>query len=268
MSSAPVSNTAPKTVTAAMLIIGDEILSGRTKDANLGHFAEELNAMGIQMREARVVSDVEDEIVDALNALRARFTYVFTTGGIGPTHDDITADAVAKAFGVSIDYDPRAVAILEAHYPKGALNEARMRMTRIPDGADLIENPVSNAPGFHIENVFVMAGVPVIAQAMLESVRSKLVGGKPVQSRAVHAKLAEGQIAEGLGTIQNAYADVSIGSYPFYSKGNFGVSLVLRSTEEDQLAAAEGDVIALVRSLGADPIDRAQLMQSASEGEG
>ncbi len=158
MSSAPVSNTAPKTVTAAMLIIGDEILSGRTKDANLGHFAEELNAMGIQMREARVVSDVEDEIVDALNALRARFTYVFTTGGIGPTHDDITADAVAKAFGVSIDYDPRAVAILEAHYPKGALNEARMRMTRIPDGADLIENPVSNAPGFHIENVFCDGG--------------------------------------------------------------------------------------------------------------
>ncbi len=250
-----------KTVTAAMLIIGDEILSGRTKDANLAHFAEQLGAMGIQMREARVVPDVEDEIVDALNALREKYTYVFTTGGIGPTHDDITADCVAKAFGVGIDYDPRAVAILEAHYPKGHLNEARMRMTRVPDGGDLIENPISHAPGFVIENVFVMAGIPVVAEAMLESVRVKLVGGKPVQSRAVNARLAEGQIAEGLGAIQNSYADVSIGSYPFYAKGKFGVSLVLRSTELDQLDAAEADVIALVKSLGAEPIDRGALMQ-------
>lgn len=250
-----------KTVTAAMLVIGDEILSGRTKDANLPHFAEELGAMGIQMKEARVVPDIEDVIVGALNELRQAYTYVFTTGGIGPTHDDITADAIAKAFGVPIDHDPRAVAILEAHYPKGHLNEARLRMARIPDGAELIENPVSHAPGFHIGNVFVMAGVPVIAQSMLESVRVKLVGGKPVRSRQVNARLAEGQIAEGLGKIQNTYPDVSIGSYPFYSKGNFGVSLVLRSTEEDQLAGAETDVIALIRSLGAEPVDRAALMQ-------
>lgn len=254
-----------KMVTAAMLVIGDEILSGRTKDANLPHFAEQLGAMGVQMREARVVPDVETVIVNALNELRETYTYVFTTGGIGPTHDDITADCVAKAFGVPIDHDPRAVAILEAHYPKGHLNEARLRMARIPAGADLIENPVSHAPGFRIENVFVMAGVPVIAQAMLESSRVNLVGGKPVQSKAVNARLAEGQIAEGLGTIQNTYPDVSIGSYPFYSKGNFGVSLVLRSTEEDQLSAAEAEVIALVKSLGAEPIDRAALMQGASE---
>ncbi len=259
------SSSENKTVTAAMLIIGDEILSGRTKDSNLSHFAEQLGAMGIQMREARVVPDIEEVIVDALNALRSAYTYVFTTGGIGPTHDDITADAIAKAFSVPIDHDPRAVAILEAHYPKGHLNEARLRMARIPDGADLIENPVSHAPGFNIGNVFVMAGVPVIAQAMLESVRVKLVGGKPVQSRAVNARLAEGQIAEGLGQIQNTYPDVSIGSYPFYSKGNFGVSLVLRSTELDQLESAEGEVITLVKSLGAEPIDRAALMQGDAE---
>src|SRR5579863_1137033 len=158
-----------KTITAAVLVIGDEILSGRTKDRNLGYIAEYLTNIGVELREARVVPDIEEEIVAALNALRARYTYVFTTGGIGPTHDDITADAVAKAFGVAIDEDPRALAIMMERYKPGELTEARRRMARIPEGADLIENPVSKAPGFRIGNVIVMAGVPSVMQAMLDN---------------------------------------------------------------------------------------------------
>ncbi len=165
--------------TAALLIIGDEILSGRTKDRNLGYIADFLTGLGIDLKEARVVADVESDIVTAVNALRSRYTYLFTTGGIGPTHDDITADAVAKAFNVEIRHDPRAVDILKAHYDPGMLNEARLRMARIPVGAELIENRVSKAPGFRLGNVFVMAGVPQIMQAMLEAIAPMLAGGEP-----------------------------------------------------------------------------------------
>src|SRR6185503_17217015 len=191
--------------TAGLLLIGDEILSGRTKDKNLGYIADFLTALGIDLMEARVVADIEDDIVAAVNALRSRYTYVFTTGGIGPTHDDITADAIAKAFGVKIDYDPRAVAILEAHYQPGQLNEARMRMARIPEGAELIENPVSKAPGFRLGGVFVMAGVPKIMQAMMDQLASRLSRGSAIITATVTAYIAEGDLAQPLKEIQDRY---------------------------------------------------------------
>ncbi|HMN87082.1 MAG TPA: molybdopterin-binding protein [Bauldia sp.] len=239
-------------VTAAILVIGDEILSGRTKDKNIGYIAEYLTNIGIDVREVRVVPDVEGEIVAALNALRARYTHVLTTGGIGPTHDDITADSVAKAFGVPIDFDPRAVAILAERYGKADLNEARMRMARIPEGADLIANPVSKAPGFSIGNVHVMAGVPSIMQAMLDALAPSLARGKVMLSRSVPAGMGEGRIAKGLGAVQAEHPDVMIGSYPTYSDTTgFTTTIVLRSRDEGRLDAAEAAVRALVAALGA-----------------
>jgi len=191
-----------ESVTAAILVIGDEILSGRTKDKNIGHIAEYVGALGIDLREVRVVPDEEDEIVAALNALRARYTYVFTTGGIGPTHDDITADSVAKALGRTIDVDPRAVALMRERYAEGELNAARLRMARIPEGAELIENPISKAPGFMVENVIVMAGVPSIMQAMLDAVAPRLRTGARMSVETLDAGgLAEGAYAEALGQI-------------------------------------------------------------------
>jgi len=237
--------------TAGLLLIGDEILSGRTKDKNLGYVADFLTALGIDLMEARVVADVEDDIVAALNALRSRYSYVFTTGGIGPTHDDITADAVAKAFGVAIDHDPRAVGILKAHYDPGMLNEARMRMARIPLGASLIENPVSKAPGFRLENVFVMAGVPKIMQAMLESLKPQLERGAPMLSATVTAFIGEGDLAKPLKEIQDRYRDVVIGSYPFEAQGKYGSHLVLRSRDAAKLAEAAAEVEAMTASLKA-----------------
>ena len=192
-------------VTAALLIIGDEILTGRTKDKNIGYIAEYLTGIGIDLREVRVVPDVEEEIVAAVNALRSRYTYLFTTGGIGPTHDDITADSVAKALGVGIGVDPRAVAMLQERYQPHELNEARLRMARIPDGADLIENPISKAPGFRIGNVFVMAGVPSIMQAMLDNIAPALQTGARMIIETIEAEgLAEGIYAEGLGQIASS----------------------------------------------------------------
>ena len=203
-----------------MLVIGDEILSGRTKDKNIGYIADYLTAIGIDLREVRVVADVEEEIVAAVNALRSRYTYVFSTGGIGPTHDDITADAIAKAFGVAIDFDPRAVAILAERYGKADLNEARMRMARIPAGAELIENSVSKAPGFTLGNVHVMAGVPAIMQAMLDALAPRLKTGRKMLSRSVPAGMGEGKIAEGLAEVQAAFPDVLMGSYPTFDAGH------------------------------------------------
>jgi len=236
-------------VTAALLVIGDEILSGRTKDRNIGYIAEYLAAIGLDLCEVRIVPDVEAEIVAAVNALRSRYTYVFTTGGIGPTHDDITADAIAKAFAVTIDHDPRAVAILKAHYSPGQLNEARMRMARIPEGAELIENPVSKAPGFRLGNVFVMAGVPKIMQAMMDQLGPRLTRGSPMISATVTAYLAEGDLAKPLKEIQDRYPEVTIGSYPFEEAGKFGAHLVLRSRDEEKLAAARRDVLHMVEEL-------------------
>jgi molybdenum cofactor synthesis domain-containing protein len=241
----------PSPPTAGLLLIGDEILSGRTKDKNLGYIADFLTALGIDLMEARVVADIEHDIVAALNALKMRYSYVFTTGGIGPTHDDITADAVAKAFGVPIDHDPRAVAILKAHYDPGMLNEARMRMTRIPQGASLIENPVSKAPGFRIGNVFVMAGVPKIMQGMLESLKPQLEGGTPMLSATVTALIGEGDLAKPLKEIQDRYREVVIGSYPFEEQGRYGSHLVLRSRDAAKLASAAAEVEAMTASLKA-----------------
>ncbi len=239
-------------VTAAILVIGDEILSGRTKDKNIGYIAEYLTNIGIDLREVRVVADVEDDIVAAVNALRARYDHVFTTGGIGPTHDDITADSVAKAFGVVIDVDPRAVALLLERIPKDQLNEARLRMARIPAGASLIENAVSKAPGFTIGNVHVMAGVPSIMQSMLDALAPRLATGRKVHSRSLAAGLKEGDIATPLAAIQAAYPDVAIGSYPSFDPvSGFATTLVLRSRDVDRLAAAEAAVTAMLDGLKA-----------------
>jgi molybdenum cofactor synthesis domain-containing protein len=237
-------------VTAAVLVIGDEILSGRTKDKNIGYIAEYLTGIGIDLREVRVVADVEDDIVAALNALRARYDHVFTTGGIGPTHDDITADSVAKAFGVPIDVDPRAVALLLERIPKDQLNESRLRMARIPAGATLIENAVSKAPGFSIGNVHVMAGVPAIMQAMLDALAPRLATGRKMLSRSVSAGLKEGDVAAALAAVQAQYPDVAMGSYPtFDPEVGFTTTLVLRSRDEARLAEAEAAVAAMLNDV-------------------
>lgn len=227
-------------VTAALVVIGDEILSGRTKDENIGYLAEHLTAIGIVLREVRVVGDEEEEIVAAVNALRACHDYVFTTGGIGPTHDDITADAIAKAFGVGIDFDARAVAMLEQHYRDKEFTEARRKMARIPFGAELIDNPVSTAPGFWIENVLVMAGIPRIMQVMLDAVTPKLKKGRIMHSATLKVEKPESAVALVLARHQEAFRDVSMGSYPFYQEGRFGTHLVLRSIDEARLREAEG----------------------------
>jgi len=234
-------------VTAALLVIGDEILSGRTKDKNIGYIAEYLTGIGIDLKEVRVVADDETEIVDAVNALRHRYTYVFTTGGIGPTHDDITADCVAKAFGVTIDVDPRAKALLLQRIAEKDLNEARLRMARIPAGADLIINKVSNAPGFRIGNVFVMAGVPMIMQAMLDEVAPTLKTGAKMLSESIRADLREGDIGSELGAVAKAHPGVTIGSYPFFDdKLGPNTNVVVRSREPEKLAAAKADVEAML----------------------
>ncbi len=236
-------------VTAALLVIGDEILSGRTKDKNIGYIAEYLTNIGIDLKQVRVVPDEEPEIVAALNALRARYNYVFTTGGIGPTHDDITADAVAKAFGVPIDYDPRVVEILRARLVQtgGVMNEARMRMARLPAGAELVLNKISAAPGFRIGNVIVMAGIPQVMQAMLEYVTPQLKTGAKMLSETVRADCREGDIGTELGAVAAAHPGVVIGSYPFMDeKRAANAHVVLRSRDRQKLAAAKAAVEAML----------------------
>ncbi|GLQ07290.1 competence/damage-inducible protein A [Sneathiella chinensis] len=241
-----------KLVTAAMLVIGDEILSGRTQDKNVSFVATALGEIGIQLREVRIIPDVEQEIVDAINHFRKKYDYVFTSGGIGPTHDDITADSVAAAFGVGIDHHPEAMEILTRHYETSGIefNDARKRMARIPDGADLIENPVSKAPGFRLENVFVMAGVPSILQAMMAGVLPLLSGGARMISRTIGVPLAEGKVAQDLGLLQDKYPEVSIGSYPYFRQGEVGTNLVLRSIHGDKLDAAFSDLRVILDGLG------------------
>jgi molybdenum cofactor synthesis domain-containing protein len=240
-------------VTAALLIIGDEILTGRTKDKNIGYIAEYLTGIGIDLREVRVVPDVEEEIVAAVNALRGRYTYLFTTGGIGPTHDDITADSIAKAFDVGIGVDPRAVALLQERYQPHELNEARLRMARIPEGADLIENPISKAPGFRIGNVFVMAGVPSIMQAMLDIIAPSLQTGARMIIETIEAEgLAEGIYAEGLGQIALSNEGVSIGSYPSFSTSGFRNQIVVRGKDPESVASAAAAIRELLGRLKGD----------------
>ena len=237
-------------VTAGLLVIGDEILSGRTKDKNIGYIAEYLTGIGVDLTEVRVVADDEAAIVAALNEMRARYTYVFTTGGIGPTHDDITAECVARAFGVPIGHDPRAVAIMKERLAQtGAeLNEARMRMTRIPAGAELVLNKVSAAPGFWLGNVIVMAGVPSIMQVMLDEVAPKLKTGICMLSETVRADAREGDIGTPLGEIAKAHPEVAIGSYPFFDeKTGPNTNVVLRARDQDKLTTARQAVEAMLQ---------------------
>ena len=231
-------------VTACLIIIGNEILSGRTQDANLAFLARELGELGIRMREARVVPDEEEAVVEAVNAARARYTYVFTTGGIGPTHDDITAACIAKAFGVPLARHPEAERRLLAYYPPEKVNEARLRMADTPEGAELIDNPVSVAPGFRIGNVHVLPGVPSIMRAMFEGLRAGLRGGAPVVSRTITLYSPEGEIAAPLAEIQARHAEVEIGSYPFMRQGRFGTSIVFRSADQGRIDAAAAELLA------------------------
>lgn len=239
--------------TAALIIIGNEILSGRTKDKNAGYIAEKMTEIGITMQEIRVIPDVEATIIETVNLLRAQFDYIFTTGGIGPTHDDITAACVAKAFDVPIEQNEDAYNILLAHYGHDEFNEARQRMAQIPVGATLINNPVSAAPGFRMGNVHVMAGVPKIMQAMLDSIIPTLIGGTPVKSITITCTLPESKIAIGLGNIQAQYPDIDIGSYPYFFAGNTGVSAVLRSTDSDKLEQASEAVSKMIEECGGTP---------------
>ena len=236
-------------VTAAILVIGDEILSGRTQDTNTAYIAKFLGALGIDLCEARVVADIQKEIVAALNALRARYTYVFTTGGIGPTHDDITFEAVAAAFGVSVHYHPEAMAAMAARYKPGEFNDARKRMALVPVGAELVRNSVSTAPGVHIGNVFVMAGVPMIMRAMLDAIEPRLKRGAVVHAATVQAKVAEGRIAEGLEKIQRQHQEIAIGSYPFYREDGSGVQLVARGRDKNEVETAADEIQAMLRNM-------------------
>jgi molybdenum cofactor synthesis domain-containing protein len=251
-------------MTAAVLVIGNEILSGRTRDANLQILAEALAERGIRLREARVVEDRFDAIVHGLNALRASHDFVFTTGGIGPTHDDITTECVAAALGYHVGENPEAVRRLTVYYPAGALNEARLKMARVLTGAALLDNPVTAAPGFHIENVFVLPGVPKILQAMLPAVLSRLPRGPAIVSHALTAWVRESEIAMALASIQDCHPGVDIGSYPFTRDGRLGTSLVMRSADADAVVAAADAVEALLVAIGTaftrgEPGDRAQL---------
>lgn len=239
-------------LTAAMLVIGDEILSGRTRDRNIAHLAEIMTAIGVDLKEVRIIPDDEDAIVAAVNALRARYDYVFTTGGIGPTHDDITADSIARAFGVPCEYDARAFAMLEENYRRRGVEftSARKRMARMPLGAAHIDNPVSVAPGFRIGNVYVMAGVPAVFQAMLDTVAPTLKTGRKLLSVAVNCPFGEGLIGEPLAAIQKAHPDTIIGSYPKSFEGKFSTDIVIRSRSAEAMGRAEAEVAAMVASLG------------------
>jgi molybdenum cofactor synthesis domain-containing protein len=247
--------SADRIVTAAILVIGNEILSGRTQDTNLNYIARGLAEAGVVLREARVIPDIPDVIIATLNELRAKFDYVFTTGGIGPTHDDITSECVARAFGLALTIHPEAHRMFLSYYAPGELNEARMRMAKTPEGATLIVNPVSRAPGYRIGNVFVMAGIPRVMQAMFDGIKGGLQGGPPVLSRTVSCGLPEGILAKGLGEIQDRNSDLDIGSYPFTRRGTLGVALVVRGRDPVRLDRIKDEVAALIRTLGGEPVE-------------
>ena len=239
-----------KIVTAALLVIGDEILSGRTADRNIHYVAGHMTRVGIRLKEVRVVPDEEDAIVGAVNELRARYTYLFTTGGIGPTHDDITADAVAKALGVGIGHDERALALLHAFFAKRKLEPtpARLRMARIPHGASLIRNAISVAPGFRMENVIVLAGVPEVMQVMLDDITPQLDTGAVMQTTTIKLNRAEGEVADIFAAHQKTFHDVTMGSYPSFSDGRISTQLVLRSTNSKRLSAATSALELMLRA--------------------
>ena len=234
---------------ASLIIIGNEILSGRTQDKNLAYLATWLNEIGIQLAEVRVIRDDENEIIDTVNLLRKKYDYVFTTGGIGPTHDDITSESIAKAFNVDLEVNQQAFNILKEYYKDSELTEARMKMTKIPKGAELVENPVSKAPGFKMENVFVMAGIPKIMQGMLEGAKIHLSRGKPVRSESIDVFMPESFIAEKLSDLQDRFKDVEIGSYPFVKEGKYGTSLVIRSSNYLKLSDCKAQMELMISKL-------------------
>ncbi|MEX2352692.1 MAG: molybdopterin-binding protein, partial [Gammaproteobacteria bacterium] len=230
-------------------LIGNEILSGRTQDANLSFLGQRCDQLGILLQEARVIQDDEQTIIKTVNEARVKYNYVFTTGGIGPTHDDITSASIARAFGVDVERHPDAVAAMSRYYPSGKLTDARLKMADVPKGAALIDNPVSGAPGIQMENVFVLPGVPTIMQAMFDGITDRLVGGKPMLTVSVRTNLTEGILAEDLAGIQDRYPEVSIGSYPYFSKGKLGVNLVVRTTDEKELQNTVDDIKKLIIDL-------------------
>ncbi len=243
-----------KEYTACVIIIGNEILSGRTQDANLSYIGKRCDELGIRLAEARVISDDEATIVDTVNHYRANFDYVFTTGGIGPTHDDITSASVALAFGKKIIRHPDAVAVMDEYYDTGQLTEARLKMADVPEDATLIDNPVSAAPGFQLENVFVLPGVPVIMQAMFEGIADGLAGGSPMLTDNVATNLGESMMAKELGQVQDRYPDISIGSYPYFKKGKIGVNLVLRGTDPGLLEEVKQALHGMIEGLGGEVV--------------
>ncbi|MCJ8191884.1 competence/damage-inducible protein A [Sphingomicrobium aestuariivivum] len=244
-----------RTYTAALVIIGDEILSGRTQDKNVAQIAQWLNVQGIRLAEARIVADVEEAIVEAVNALRARNDYLFTTGGIGPTHDDITVDAIAAALGVPVVVHPGAERMLRDYYASigKEATPARMSMARVPEGADLIDNPVSGAPGIKVENIFIMAGIPHITAGMLEGLTGTLEGGRPLVSVTVGAFSPESEIADLLREVVKAHPDVALGSYPFFKEGRYGSNFVMRAEGEEVAAACAEDLARKLRAAGYEP---------------
>ncbi|WP_431469836.1 competence/damage-inducible protein A [Sphingosinithalassobacter sp. LHW66-3] len=242
--------------TAGLAVIGDEILSGRTQDRNVAQLASWLNAQGIRLREVRIVADVEDAIVEAVNTLRARYDYCFTTGGIGPTHDDITVDAIAAALGVPVVVHPEARAVLERHYAeRGGLTDARLRMARVPQGAELIPNRMSGAPGIRIGNILVLAGVPHIAAGMLDALTGTLEGGAPLVARTIGCWVAESEIAELLRAVEAAHAGVTVGSYPFFREGRVGANFVIRATSQQVVDACATALSEGLRALGREPTE-------------
>ena len=243
--------------TAALAVIGDEILSGRTQDRNVAQLATWLNVQGIRLAEVRIVPDITERIVEAVNALRASHDYLFTTGGIGPTHDDITVDAIAAAFGVPVVVHPEARAILEDYYRgrPGGLNEARLRMARVPEGAELIANPSSGAPGVKIGNVYILAGVPHIAASMMEALTGTLEGGRPVVSVTVGARAAESEVADLLRETEEAHPGVAIGSYPFFKDGTYGANFVVRSDDGELARETGSDLVERLREAGYEPVE-------------
>ena len=248
-----------QTKTACVIIIGNEILTGRTQDSNLGHIGKKLLEKGIRLMHARVIPDIEQDIVDTINEVRKKYDVVFTTGGIGPTHDDITADSIAKAFGVKNVLNEQAKARLVAYY-KGEenLNPGRLRMAHIPEGASLIDNPVSTAPGFNIGNVYVMAGIPNVMQAMLDGVLPNLQGGAAIKSRSIGCFIGESVIAKEMGEIATKYPTIDIGSYPYFRAGSFGLSLVIRGSDMALMDAAQADLCSLITRHGGEPVVQAE----------
>ena len=236
-------------ITACIIIIGNEILSGRTQEINLSFLGKRLNDLGITVVEARVIRDEEGDIINTLNKCRQKYDYIFTTGGIGPTHDDITAATIARAFNVGLIRNQDAVSRLEKHYVSGVINEARLKMANIPEGAQLIDNPISGAPGFRLENVFVMAGVPMIVQVMFEGITDQLIGGDPILSVSIATDLSESVLANDLGKLQDRYPEISIGSYPYFRKNRLGVNIVMRATNNERLVYLTHEVKEMILRL-------------------